>query len=260
MKGLNFHFLAVLLLGVSALSGQTIDPKQLEPSLSDLSVPPNDRVLDFGEIFSDNAARVKLSQRLEELNERYQFSVYYIAYSGIIGSNVDEKAAEFRDLWLGTEKEGLIFVCDTDMKSIAYGLTRVDGLPLDGSSHKWKIPDHEALNLGDALFRIDATEMSEERYLTTVGLRLVDELEQKLEPPQNKGGDGRGGILGSVIVAAGLIGFGVWWARRNAVVTAERIEGTLFPSMEIPNRLGAHFGGGSVCEISFQPPSSSSSS
>lgn len=235
--------------------GQTLDSKKLEDRFRDLSLPPKDRVVDLGEIFrKDAASRGKLSERLEELNQRYQFSVYYVAYSGIIGSSVDEKAVEFRDSWLGAEEEGLIFVCDTDMKTMAYALTKVDSLPIDGGTHDWKLPDHEVIKAMLTLSSMEASGMAEEEFLTTIGHRLVDELNDKLETEPVAVQSYIGGILGAIGIAAGLGVLGVWWVLRTSGSTSGRSEGPLFPRIEIPNRLGAPFGGGVVGEISFSPP------
>ncbi|MGJ8725024.1 MAG: hypothetical protein ACSHYB_10745 [Roseibacillus sp.] len=257
MKVSIVHRVAALFIGASALSGQTLNTKELEDNLQDLSTPPRDRVVDFGEVFSaGSSSRTDLSRRLDALNERYQFSVYYIAYSGIIGSNVGEKAAEFRDLWLGTEEEGLVFVCDTDMKTVSYALTKVDSFPIDGSIHTWKLPDHEVVQAMLKLSSIDAEDMNEEEYLGAMGHTLTDELESRLKSEPSSGVRNTGGILGTIGAAAGLIGISVWWIKRRSGTTSSTIEGPLFPTMEIPNRLGAHFGGGTVCEISYQAPPS----
>ena len=249
------QLILTLLIGSNALSGQTLDSGDLEGGLQDLSTPPVDRVVDFGEVFSANSVfRNKLSRRLKELKERYQFSVYFIAYSGIIGSDVSEKAAEFRDLWLGAEEEGLVFVCDTDMKKVTYALTKVDSFPLDGSNPTWKLADYEVAQAMFGISQIDSSEMDEEKYLSTMGLILVDGLESRLKSQPETKKKGPGGILGAVVAAAGLIGMVVWWLRRKAGAVAAAVEKTLFPTIEIPNRFGAHYGGGSVSEISYQSP------
>ena len=249
------------MLAFNALSGQTLAPTELEDSLADLSVPPLDRVIDLGEVFKvDGAPRKELSRRLNELDDRYQFSVYFVAYSGIIGSDASEKASEFRDLWLGTEVEGLVFVCDTDMKSIAYSLTKVKSFPLDGSNPTWRLPDREVNQAMLEIGKIDAEGMDEEVYLSTIGQNLVTALESRLQPKQKAGRKGAAGILGAVTVTVLLIGWGVWWIRRKSNTMAEEIEKSLFPTIEVPNRLGAHFGGGMVSEISFHVPRSSSDS
>ena len=254
MKVSVFQFMAMFLLGLNALSGQTADSRQLDDGSQDLSDAPADRVLDFGEVFSaDSASRKKLSRRLNALYDQYQFSVYYVAYSGIIGSNVSRKAAEFRDLWLGSEEEGLVFVCDTDMKTISYALTKVDSFPLDGTSPKWKLPDHDVTQAMLEMNKVDTSGMDEEEYLAAVGNNLVNALERRLAPSPESGKKGTLGILAAVVLAGGLISLSVWWIRRRSGAVAEEIEKSIFPSIEIPNRLGAHFGGGTVSEISFEP-------
>ena len=243
------------MLSAHALSGQVAKPDNLEGSLQDLSAPPSDRVVDFGEVFSpDSAAKKDLSRRLDDLYARYQFSVYYIVYSGVIGSNVSRKASEFRDRWLGADKEGLIFVCDTDLKRIAYALTKVDSFPLDGSNPTWKVTDREISQTMVEMGKIDTTGMDEEEYLGAVGLNLVDALESRLKPMPKAKGKNTGGILGAVAAAALLMGLAVWWISKKSGSAAEAFEKSAFPTIEIPNRLGAHFGGGAVSEISFQAP------
>lgn len=251
MKPVFLVVLAVSSFLSVCLFGQTLAKDELASSYSALSQAPEDRLVDAGGIFeADQEGRAALSQRLDSLEKQYGFSVYFIAYSGVIGSGVLEKAQQFRDAWLGSEQEGLILVCDTDLNAMAHSMTKVDGLSADGSGRIWKIPDHELEVVMKQVARTSPENLTEVEYLALIGHTLADELEKQLEPNQNQP---RSFPLGFFIVfamASGLILSLMWWAHKRGHSYSESPE-KRFPVIEIPNRLGATFGGGSVSEISY---------
>lgn len=251
-----FQIAALLLLFAQSGAGQRLDSEDLADSFVDLALPPKDRLVDLGEVFRDDpASRERLSRRLDSLAEHYQFSVHFVAYSGIIGSNVLEKAELFRDNWLGSEEEGLVFVCDTDMKNMAYAFTKIDSLPMDGQGPSWKLPDDEANKAMFELKNVVSQGMTEEQYLDAIGNKLVNELEKRLQVrAEPKKAKVRGFFI-TFIPLAVLMALGVWWLQRKSKIQNSFQGRASFPRMEICNRLGGQFGGGSVSEIAFEPAS-----
>lgn len=257
MKSALLVILTIPFFLVPSLFGQDLSRATLNDNFSNLSQLPDDRLVDIGEIFEENEGeRLALSQRLESLEKQYEFSVYFVAYSGIIGSNVLEKAEQFRDSWLGSEKEGLIFVCDTDMKVMAHSFTKVDGLPLDGAGPSWKLPDHELVAVMNEVIIAPPENLTEEEYLALVCNTLADKLEKKLGAKKSKASSFPLEFLVTFAIASGLILLSIWWAHKRSRSFSESPREP-FPVIEIPNRLGAVFGGGSVSEISFETPKKS---
>lgn len=252
-----FSSLCFLALGCFSLQGQELAIDKMDPE--ELAIP-SQPLVDYGEVFSNHPVqRRSLNQKLERFAREDDFTVYFVSYSGVIGSDVTAKALEFRDHWLGSETEGLVFVCDTDMKTMAYALTRSEGLSVSGKGKAWKLPDHEVLEAMDALTRLSGQEMSEANYLSAIGNRLVDELDRRIHFKEEKPERSGMGYFLTFAFTAGLVSLLAWWAHQQRAGKLEA-SGAVFPKMKIPARLGAQFGGGMVAEIAFQPPPSKNNS
>ncbi len=256
MRFSRLQFVILYLTFITPVMGQVINREELdEAALGNLSTPPAVRLLDLGEVFDGQSDdREKLVRKLDALKSEHDFSVYFIAYSGIIGSNVVEKAEQFRDDWLGSEEEGLIFVCDTDMKNMAYALTKIDGLPLGEKSHYWKLADHEAISAVQSLSEVAQDAGTEQEYLTAVGQALVNELEQRLDAKKEEQTAHITGLLTAFVLTAVLIFVGIWWIQRKWQMSAG-VSAPSFPEIRMSERLGAHYGGGVVGEVAYRPPS-----
>ena len=261
MKIQLFQFALLFFVLAASATAQTINNEQIdEPIFTNWELPPKTRLLDLGDIFRGREAeREELARKFDSLATDHGFSVYFVAYSGIIGSNVFEKAKQFRDDWLGTEEEGLIFVCDTDMKNMAYALTKVDGLSVNEKNHhSWKLPDHEAIAALQTLTEVTSTENSEKEYLNLIGHALANKLDERLQAQKEQQKSGSWGLVATFAVTAALVFLGIWWVQsRSSPQTISN--GPHFPEIKIGKRLGAQFGGGVVYEITYQPPSPSES-
>lgn len=260
MKSPLTAVITLCLLLTTWVGGQRIDREDLdETRFNNLTEAPASHLLDRGDIFAGKEAeRSELVKRLQKLETDYKFSVYFVAYSGIIGSDVQQKAHQFRDLWLGTDKEGLIYVCDTDMKTMAYAITKVDGLPALGPRPQWKLPDHEAIAAMQAVSETSAAGLSEKQYLQLVGSTLVDELEKRLQGPPEAQKKRSLGLLLWLALTAALVSVSFCCSQKTGQ-RSSRTSASSFPEVPIPSRLGAPFGGGQVGEISFRSNSPSNS-
>lgn len=248
-----FSFFWLLIVSVLSLQGQEVIIEQ--DDRMDKAIP-SEPLVDYGEVFSNHPVqRTSLNQKLQRFAREDDFTVYFVSYSGVIGSDVSAKALEFRDQWLGSEVEGLVFVCDTDMKEMAYALTRFEGFSVTGKGKVWKLPDYEILEAMDALTRLSGEGMSEANYLSAIGNRLVDELDQRIHSAQEEPERSGMGYLLTFGVTAILVSLLAWWAHQQRAGRLDSL-GAVFPKMKTSGRLGAQFGGGMVAEISFQPPSS----
>ncbi len=243
--------LILLLVSSTRILGITFeDQTPIESGLKSFTEAPTIRLVDLGEIFYGNEGqRDQLAQRLEKLAAEHRFSVYFVAYSGVIGSDVGEKAKLFRDHWLGAEKEGLILVCDTDTKTMSYSLTKVEGLPVTEDNPIWRLPDDEIIEVMRHMATVGSNDSSEEDYLVLVGNTLVDELTRRLEQKETRPSLRVGGLILTFAITAVLILGALWLIRRNASQAKTTAQAAIFPSFTIPTRLGASYGGGQVAEI-----------
>lgn len=256
MKFLPCYFLLLILALGQLAQGQVLDLSTdwQQGDAGGQSGLPTARVIDYGEIFSrDDGGFRELENRLDELHRRYGYSVYFVAYSGIIGSDVQTRADEFRDRWLTDGVEGLVFVCDTDLERAAFSLTQVDfGVE---EQRVWLVPDHLVL---DALRQVyknvgEVEHESEGDFLRFMGTNLASQLEQLLaEQAQPQKGVSPFYLIAFVGAALVILALAAW-ARRSGRQEVTQQTSFAFPEIDIPSRLGAQYGGGLVSEMSYQP-------
>ncbi len=242
--------LPLILTGQDLRRNDIFDPARL----IDERIPPASRVLDVGEVFSSNPQEyAELSRQLLALYEKHQYSVYFITYSGIIGSDIQDKADELRGLWLKDGEEGIIFVCDGDMNTMAYSLARASRLSPEGYAPAWKLPDDITINIMSSLASGNDRVTNEAKYFQQIGCRLITELDHQLTaqslPPKNN----IGSYL-AIFSLTSLLVFGlIFWSLKKEQANRLKRKGVQFPTLSIPSRLGAVNGGGMDCEVSFTP-------
>ena len=242
----------LFLLGGILSAQETLLQGQPDLIQSNLSKVPKERVIDLGEAFSNNwEAREELNQKLKQFAKAEKFSIYFVTYSGIIGSDVTTKAQGFRDDWLGSHTEGLVFVCDTDLRTMSYALTRAE-LSAEGKSQVWKLPDHEIIAAISELAPLSKKKLSKAEFLEATSSQLLAELENRIQARNKPKKNSSFGYLIVFTLTAGLIYLLIWWAqkRRATEVESEKVG---FPEITTEARLGAQYGGGVVAEITFQP-------
>lgn len=251
------HLLLLLILSLGqAARAQVLDPGTASEARTEIPNLPTSRVVDFGEIFSrDDGGFQKLEGQLNRLYERYHYSVYFVAFSGIIGSDVQTRSDEFRDQWLPHGVEGLVVVCDTDLEQSAFSLTNAEfGAP---EQEVWLLPDHLVLDAMREVYKkaAESDSENESEFLRFMGEELASKLESLLE----KRSKPEAGVSPYYLVAfsfAGLLILALTaWARRSARRESQYQTTFEFPEIEIPSRLGGQYGGGLVSEISYQPTS-----
>ena len=215
---------------------------------------PSSRVVDFGDVFTQDPSSLEtLETRLNQLYERYQYSVYFVIYEGIIGSNVSERAYDLRDQWLADGVEGLVFVSDTDLGKVGFALTKAFSQEDPEQTDVWLIEDHHVLNVIDRVLgrSSEYTQESESKHMCEMGLSLVGALEERLRdnerPPR-----GASPYYLLAFALAGLAMLGVWMLASRGNQRRALIE---LPEFEMSSRLGAQYGGGVVGEICYVPKS-----
>ena len=243
--------LSALLSGI--LHGQDLSVSLQEATL-DFANPPANHLLDLGEVFSGNLeSRQQLAERLVRLEEEHGFIVYLVAYSGIIGSNVQEKASIFRDFWLEGGKEGLVLVCDTDMRTMGYSLTKSGELTPNGEGRAWKVADHEVMAILSELNQVEESIEGPGNFTSAVGNRLVDQLEERL---RERGVPAKpaSGLLAIFALFTVLLFLALMLKPKKKPV--RDVRAISFPQVQVPERLGASFGGGLAAEIHVKIPAS----
>ncbi|GHC54115.1 hypothetical protein [Roseibacillus persicicus] len=246
-----------LALLIFPLAAQQVGQEDLATGQqSELGDAPAHKLVDFGEIFKDEPDKFqRLSDRFQAIEDNYGFSVFFVAYSGIIGSGVSEKAELFRDHWLGREREGLVLVCDTDLKTMAFALTKVDGLPREPRAKDWKLPDYEAIETMQEFIQLESKSSSESEYLYELGEKLAENLETRLASPEEQRPSLPKTLLAIFALVAAFVSWLIWWIQRKSS-RGDDTAAVTFPMIPIESRLGARYGGGLVGEISYRNESS----
>lgn len=249
-----------LLFALTVLFAHCADTSAQENTLRDLQAesrvvtripPPTSRILDFDDIFAnDPAALRELSEGLIRLSDKYDYSIYFIIYSGLIGSDVANRAADFRDHWLRPHDEGLVIVFDTGSKHLAYALSR--------SSAKAEsaliLPDHRTLQAIGLMMPRGDLALSELETVREMGSKLVAEFEKQLAIEAAEKPRTSKTFLAIFAIAAALSVTIIWVAQLRARKRKIRQEAVSFPAIETPPRLGAKFAGGIVGEVTFKDP------
>lgn len=252
-----FRALLILLLSLGqVVRAQVFDPSTVSGAWPPEAELPSSRVVDFGGIFSrDDGGFQELESRLDSLYERYGYSVYFVAFSGIIGSNVQTRSDDFRDQWLPHGVEGLVVVCDTDLERTAFSLTNAE---FDATEQEvWLLPDHLVLDAMRKVYKKgrETEHENESDFLRFLGEELASNLETLLEKRSQPEAGVSPYYLVAFIFTALLILALAAWARRSARRESQPQTTLQFPEIEIPSRLGGQYGGGLVSEICHQPKS-----
>jgi hypothetical protein len=109
----NFYVLKLWLVSclvvgsITGASGQSGLLKEAIPSA------PESRIYDPDRVYRTKPeVLARMSERLKKLKADYDFDVYMIFYSGLIGKDVVRLADEFHQAWLDERSDGLVFVMD----------------------------------------------------------------------------------------------------------------------------------------------------
>ena len=114
----NFYVLKLWL--VSCLIAGSITGASGQSRLSKEEIPstPESRIYDPDQVFRTKPeVLARMSERLKRLKADYDFDVYMIVYSGLIGMDVVKLGDKFHGEWLDERSDGLIFVMDVQSAS-----------------------------------------------------------------------------------------------------------------------------------------------
>lgn len=213
--------------------------------------PPQSRVADLDHVFARNPqALEEISQGLVSLYDDYHYSVYLVVYSGLIGSDVSSRAADFRDHWMRPHDEGLVIVFDTGSKQLSYALSRSKGKA--ESAHI--LPDYKTLQALDDVLADPKLALNEVETIHHVGLQLVAEFDKRLALQATPEPKTTRTYLAIFAIASALVMALILIAQHKARRRKTLRERVTFPEIKTPSRLGAKFGGGVIAEINYQTP------
>lgn len=194
----------------------------------------------------------RLVDQIRDLREERGFELYVVVQPVLIGSSVPDFAAKLQKAWL-PDGNGLVVVYETDRKNLGFGRgleTPVEG----GSTHRGEVPAFKTLGLiSDVMEELDP-EAPPEKYLEALTdglLRRYREYFEQRESPLPAGRNLKVALaIAGVACVLGLGALGLGALARRADASDAR-KSYIFSPVEIPERLGAPYGGGKISSRRF---------
>ncbi len=251
--------LVILYLALLSISHAQI------PALSQERLPsaPSDLIYDPDSYFRIHPSeRQQVSQTIQRIKNAYDFDVY-IAVFGIIGqTSASLRAQTLYDHWFGKDdpRDGILFGFDIENRSVSIARRPNASTEDIAKNEKGRIPDHRLSRILNAVrSRFNATfkdatpTVDRADHISTILSLLEEELALEVtpeeimsdfepsRPPVLKG------LLMSLLVAAPFFVLFLWIKRRITKVRHRYV----FPTPDIPKRLGGSNSGGTGASIQF---------
>lgn len=235
--------------------GQVVDPGQ--GAAGAVPLPPASRVLDEDGLFQRDRRRLAaISERLVQFGTEHEWPVYLVVCTGLLGTTPDERAAVLHEAWVGSQREGLVLVLETDSKAVGLGRSLELADAAAGASSLWRpriTPcelDEIRAKVGRELDGVDdPVELADRLSAGWVGA-LADLLDRR-----QAGGGATDRLRFALIVvgAACVVGLSALVAAR-VVARADARQRLVhrLPEVRVEVRLGAPYGGGRVSSRSFR--------
>jgi hypothetical protein len=205
--------------------------------------PPDFGILDKGTFFGKESGSFKrISDQLRKLEADRGYKIYLVIEPVLIGTNANQLAAELRQAWL-PRGDGLVIVFETDTRSLGIGCD-LNILP-EAHGDTETIPTHEAAALIRKVRDTTDSALAPEAYVEAVVGNIVTECEGYFARREAPPPAGRSLKLSFLVIGAvallGLGAIGMGWVVRHS--TMGELKQFYFPSVDLPERLGAPCGG-----------------
>jgi hypothetical protein len=212
--------------------------------------PPASGVRDENGVFARNSESLgRISDALRRLEESHGFRIHVVVEPVMIGTSPQELAATLEPEWL-PDGDGLIVVYEADTMRI--GVSRsADG---EWTSATPRVPAYETMSILSKVMREVDREGDSIAILESLVLRLAEGYRgyfERLETPVATTRSLRMVLMISgILCLSGLAVLGIGLV----LCGGDRREKTVFrfPAVDVPERLGAPYGGGSVAARRFR--------
>ncbi|MBK1883079.1 TPM domain-containing protein [Luteolibacter pohnpeiensis] len=247
-KAWFFGWLMMLVAGISCYGQEA--PSWIDQE--DLPQPPAFGVLDEAGLYTRNPEGLRrISDLVRGLEQRHGFKIYVVIETVLDSEgNPGERAMKLYRAWL-PKGNGLVVVFQRDTKILGFG--RDSEVAEDPDFLKQLVPSYETTKIlwdeWNGFDRSEAAEVSLENLVQSL-VTKYERYFQSLEQPPPKWRAFRlwlmaiGGISVLALAAFAL----VWLVRRLGIDAPQQFH---FPEMEVPERLGAPYGGGMVSSRRF---------
>ncbi|MFM2199739.1 MAG: hypothetical protein RLZZ505_3171 [Verrucomicrobiota bacterium] len=183
---------------------------------------------------------------IQTLERQRGYRIFVVIERSLIASNPNDMAAQLQQDWL-PEGGGLVVVYESDTRTLGIGRNLHPGEGM--TAGEVGVPSYELFRIiGKALAEADKKEGAEntEVYIEALVAGICQEIEAYFARKEAPVEGGRSLRLALVTVGAlsllALCGMGLGWLMGRA--DRRQAETRFFPEIDVPERLGAPYGGG----------------
>jgi hypothetical protein len=205
--------------------------------------PPSGLSDENGVLSKTSGAQARVTGMLQELESRYGFRFLVVLERSLISTNASDLASQYQQEWL-PDGGGIVIVYESDTRNMGFGreLEADEGMQSDNIG----VPAYSMVEIiSSALYVVetDATpEVYIENLIAKICANMTDYFERK-KAPTAKGNSLRLALItvGALSLLA-LCGMGIGWLIGRS--EKKQYESRVFPAVDMPERLGASYGGG----------------
>ena len=203
----------------------------------------------FQVLRSKPALKAELNQAIHGVEKQFGFRIRLMIRPVWMGGTVQELAATLQNVWF-PKGDGLVMIVETDNRKLGLGVS-MHGSPEDES---WLMPTHASATILKRVADRADQDLPLDEYLRSIVLDMVSEhsayLEKRLErqPPTHKFHENLFLIGALSVTALGALVVTILLRMSHA---RERHSVRRFPVVDVPERLGAPYGGGTIATRNF---------
>lgn len=242
-----FSVCVLWFLALGSLAGQSLTEEEvstpLKPGLTDES----------GVLGDGSEVRRRVAAMIEDLERERGYRIFLVIERSLISSTPNDMAAELQQTWL-PDGGGLVVVYESDTRQLGFGRNLHPGEGI--TKGEIGVPSYELFRIiGEALAVAEKKEGAEktEVYVEALVAEICKEIEAYFAKKEAPVEGGRSLRLALVTVGAlsllALCGMGLGWLAGRA--DRRQAETRVFPVIDVPERLGAPYGGGGGGSGSF---------
>jgi len=216
--------------------------------LKDENIPPvpPERVTDDSGFLAPNpGALERMRAAVQKLEKERGFKIFVVIHSVLMDSNSQVLAGRLQEAWV-PDGNGMVLVYESDSKSL--GMGRSYERDLGNATSRGVIPSHEMLGIVEKAMQGTDNSLKPDQYIEALTLKLAEACQayfHRADEPLPKGRTARLVALslgvGAVVT---LIALGLGQVVRRSGGGNSRTYH--FPETDLPQRLGAPYGGGKV--------------
>lgn len=208
--------------------------------------PPPEQVTDDSGFLAQNpGALERMREAVQKLEKERGFKIFVVIHSVLMDSNSQVLAGRLQEAWV-PDGNGMVLVYESDSRAL--GMARGYGGDMAKQSVRGVIPSYELQGIVEKALKGADPKLAPERYIEDLTLKLSGECESYFHRGDAPLPKGRIARLVALSLGVGalvmLIALGLGQVVRRSGGGGSRTY--QFPETDLPQRLGAPYGGGKV--------------